>query len=91
MVEAQRLRDATLAEAVLAERAAVPGRPVVLITGNGHARRDRGVPALLARAAVGLEVLTIGQLESAPEAPPPFDLWLVTAPAERSDPCDTFR
>jgi uncharacterized iron-regulated protein len=90
MVEAQRLRDAWLARAALAAHAETGG-PVVVITGNGHARRDWGVPALLARAAPDLSVLTVGQYEETAEDAPPFDLWLVTEPAERPDPCAAFR
>jgi uncharacterized iron-regulated protein len=51
MVEAQRLRDAALAEATVAayEHARLDDdRPqVVVITGNGHAREDWGAPAML--------------------------------------------
>ena len=89
MVEAQRLRDAGLARAVLQALAEVGG-PVVVIAGTGHARRDWGVPAALARAAPGLSVLSIGQLEADPGADAPFDLWLVTEPAPREDPCAVF-
>ena len=46
MVEAQRLRDATFARAVIAALE-THGGPVILITGNGHARMDWGVPAYL--------------------------------------------
>jgi uncharacterized iron-regulated protein len=89
MVEAQRLRDAALARA--ARRAlAETGGPVAVITGNGHARRDRGVPALLARAAPGLSVVSIGQLKAPPSSAAPFDFWLVTEPADRGDPCAAF-
>ena len=49
MVEAQRLRDAALAEGVLAALAESSG-PVVVITGNGHARLDWGAPRMLERA-----------------------------------------
>lgn len=91
MVAAQRLRDAELARTALAALAETGG-PVAIITGNGHARTDWGVPALLAAAAPGVRVLSIGMLEAAPDgAPPPFDLWLVTAPADRPDPCAAFR
>lgn len=90
MVEAQRLRDAWLARAAI-EAHEQSGGPVVIITGNGHARADWGVPVLLEAAAPELSVLAIGQFEDAPETPPPFDLWLVTEPAERPDPCDVFR
>lgn len=90
MVEAQRLRDAWLAEAVVEAHAATGG-PVAVITGNGHARRDWGVPRYIAEAAPGLTVLSIGQYEvEAPDAAP-FDFWLVTDAAERPDPCEAFR
>ena len=90
MVEAQRLRDAVLADAVLKAWRATGG-PVVLITGNGHARRDSGVPAMLAKAAPDLSVFSIGQYEESAPADPPFDLYLVTPAAEREDPCLAFR
>lgn len=88
MVEAQRLRDAVLAQAAIA--AAAEGGPVVVITGNGHARTDWGVPAKLARAAPELTVLSIGQLESAPEDMPPYDRWIVSEAPDRDDPCAAF-
>jgi len=90
MLAAQRLRDAELARVALAALAETGG-PVAVITGNGHARTDWGVPALIARAAPGVTVLSLGQLEAAPDAPPPFDLWLVTDPHPRPDPCAAFR
>lgn len=90
MVEAQRLRDAALAGAVVAAMAETGG-PVALITGNGHARRDWGVPRMLALALPEAIVLTVGQFEDDPEDTVPFDLWLVTEPAEREDPCAAFR
>ncbi len=89
MVEAQRLRDAALARAVL-QAMQETGGPVAVITGTEHARKDRGVPAALALAAPGLHVLAIGQTEEDPGADAPFDLWLVTAPAPRPDPCAAF-
>lgn len=91
MVEAQRYRDAVLARAVLMALAEDGPGPVALITGNGHARTDWGVPAALREADAGLQVLSIGQLESAPEGAAPYDLWLVTEAAERGDPCEAFR
>ena len=56
------LRDAALARAVVKAMDATGG-PVAVITGNGHARRDQGIPAVLAAAAPDLTVLSIGQIE----------------------------
>lgn len=89
MVQAQRLRDAALARAVVQAHEATGG-PVVVITGNGHARRDQGVPASLAQAMPDLSVLSVGQLEGAGGAAPPYDLWIVTPILPRDDPCDAF-
>lgn len=90
MVEAQRLRDQTMAEAALAalDRGL---RPVVVITGTGHARRDQGIPAALAAARPGLKVWALGQVEQAAPPDSPFDAVNVTAPAPREDPCLAFR
>ena len=90
MVAAQRLRDATIARATL-RALDETGGPVAVVTGTGHARLDRGVPHYLAAARPGLSVISVGQLEAVPDEPPPFDLWLVTAPADRLDPCAAFR
>ena len=93
MAEVQRLRDAELARvAVQAHRAT--GGPVVVIAGSGHARTDRGIATYVAAAAPDLAVLSIGQIEAAPRTSPgpqPYDLWLVTDPHPRSDPCAAFR
>ncbi|PQO24797.1 hypothetical protein C2I36_00870 [Rhodobacteraceae bacterium WD3A24] len=89
MVEAQRLRDAALALAAIRAHAA-HGGPVAVITGNGHARTDHGVPATLARAAPELSVLSVGQVEEE-SAAAPFDRVVVTSAPERAqDPCTVF-
>lgn len=90
MIDAQRLRDGRLAQAAL-EALAATGGPVAVIAGSGHARTDWGAPALVARAAPEVTVLSLAFLEAEPEEPAPFDLWLVTPPAEREDPCAAFR
>jgi len=90
MVAAQRLRDAELARQVILAHAATGG-PVAVITGNGHARSDWGVPRVLAQAAPELTTLSLGQLEAPPEGTAPYDLWRVTPPIDRPDPCDAFR
>lgn len=86
MVDVQRLRDATLARAVV-QAMADTGGPVAVITGNGHARRDQGLTLPLARVAPDLSVLTIAQFEETAPATPPFDLWLLTPTIPRDDPC----
>ncbi len=92
MVAAQRLRDAAFATTV-AKAVATYGSPVVLITGNGHARRDWGVPVYLSRVAPEIDIHIVGQFEAAPEPgyAELFDAWIVTEPAEREDPCAVFR
>ena len=90
MVEAQRLRDAAFAQATIAALEKF-GAPVVLITGNGHARRDWGVPAYLARVAPDASVLSVGQGENGGDPGGIFDaVW--DAPAtDRPDPCTAFQ
>lgn len=91
MVAAQRLRDGALAQAVV-QALSQSGGPVVVITGNGHARRDWGVPLKLARVLPDVPVLALGQLEQAPAGTvPPYDLWIVTDSPPRPDPCAAFR
>lgn len=90
MVAIQRLRDAMLADAAL-RAAKDTGGPVVVITGTGHTRTDWGAPAALAMAAPDLQVLSIGQYELPVAGSAPNDLWLVTDPHPRPDPCAAFR
>lgn len=90
MVRIQRLRDAMLARAALTAHEDTGG-PVVVITGNGHARRDWGMPALLALAAPELEVHVIGQTENEMPLVGGFDEVLSAPPAQRDDPCEAFR
>ncbi|MDD7970580.1 ChaN family lipoprotein [Roseinatronobacter alkalisoli] len=89
MVAIQRLRDAMLAQAALDAHDATGG-PVVVITGTGHTRTDWAAPALVAMAAPELRTLSIGQFESPPDTPA-HDMWLVTAPHPRPDPCAAFQ
>lgn len=86
---AQYARDATMAQAVVAAAEANPGARIILIAGNGHARKDVGVPRHLARLKPGLKVLSIGLLEGeARDAP--FDHVWRTPEFEREDPCAAF-
>ena len=101
LARAQIARDATLA-LVLRDYA---GRGVVLLTGNGHARKDIGVPLFL--GALRGRSVSIGLLERSPgDAGAPraahdadddgapsaraFDVIFLTPPQPRPDPCRTL-
>jgi uncharacterized iron-regulated protein len=100
LVLAQRARDAQLA---LRTAAAVGEHGAILVAGDGHARRDRGVPAWLAREAPARTVVAVGHLEVKAGQPHPddygeeigatlpFDFVLFTPAAEREDPCLELR
>lgn len=102
LVLAQRARDVQMALRVLG--AAGDGKGGVLITGDGHARTDRGVPAWLERIHPGAAVVSIGLVEADPElrwprqyaaeygsGSFPFDYVVFTPRAEREDPCEQLR
>lgn len=88
MVDFQRLRDAVLARAAV-RAVEETGGPVVVITGNGHARTDRGVPEVLRRVRPRLRVFSLGQSEG-DRIRGRFDAVLDSPPAERPDPCAVF-
>lgn len=88
-VDQQRFRDAVFARATVQASERLGG-PIVVITGNGHARRDWGMPVYLTAAVPDLKVLSIGQITQAdPDAP--FGLWRITEPVDRPDPCAAFK
>ncbi|MCK0149987.1 ChaN family lipoprotein [Marivita sp. S6314] len=91
MVDIQRLRDAELAYSAVQAFEAYGG-PVVVITGNGHARLDWGAPVYLMEAAPGVRIAALGQAEDGAGAPlGAFDLVETSPPADRGDPCEAFR
>jgi uncharacterized iron-regulated protein len=87
MAAAQRARDRALAAAL----ADAPGDGAVLIAGNGHVRRDLGVPLYLPRPCLSLGLL---EVEAGKSDPPdyvlPFDFVWFTPRAKREDPCNAF-
>ncbi|MGH1367809.1 MAG: ChaN family lipoprotein [Maritimibacter sp.] len=89
MVELQRLRDATLAREALDAFDEVGG-PVVVITGNGHARKDWGVPSYLAQVRPELRVVSLGQSEDGTLPEGGFDMIIDAPSVERDDPCAAF-
>ena len=91
---AQRARDAALALSLLE----AAGAPALLIAGNGHVRRDYGVPPLLAARAPTARVVSVGFVEVAAGATPDpaglrgrYDYVWFTPPVEREDPCAGLR
>jgi uncharacterized iron-regulated protein len=92
MVEAQRFRDAGLADSALWARTMTGGGQVVVITGNGHADLERGMPQALRYADPEVDIVSLGQLEAEPEEDlaDAFDFVIVTEAVERPDPCAAF-
>lgn len=88
MARSQLARDAVMA-AVLREHAA---RGVVLLAGNGHVRRDIGVPAWFDAPTLA-RVFAVGFLERGNPAPPAsaFDAEVTTVAAPRPDQCAALR
>jgi uncharacterized iron-regulated protein len=83
MARAQIARDAVLAKSLRPYLA----RGVILLTGNGHARRDIGVPRHLA-AEDQPRAWSIGLLEEGNEERSRlFDVALVSPEQDRPDPC----
>jgi uncharacterized iron-regulated protein len=100
MAAAQRYRDAHLAAAFLA--AAKRHGPAILITGNGHVRKDRGVPWYLRGARIAPTIFLLLEVEEGkadptlyaprdPDGKPAADLVIFTPRAERPDPCEKLR
>ncbi|WP_409202444.1 ChaN family lipoprotein [Sulfitobacter sp. S190] len=90
MVDAQRLRDMALADAAV-QAHDLTGGPVVVITGNGHAREDWGVPALLRQARPDLKVFALGQGEGGNMPDGGFAAMTDADAPPRGDPCAAFR
>jgi uncharacterized iron-regulated protein len=95
LARAQVARDAALLAAVRPHA----GRGVVLLTGNGHARSDLGVPYLMS-ADERARTVTVGLLEAAAAEGDDealdglrrlFDVAFVTPRHPRPDPCEPLR
>jgi uncharacterized iron-regulated protein len=89
MIEAQRFRDAGLADAALWARTITgPEAKVVVIAGTGHADLQTGVPAMIAIAEPEVRVLSLGQFEADPGRAGAFDAYMLAPSPERDDPCE---
>jgi uncharacterized iron-regulated protein len=86
LVASQVARDQFMARAVQAHAA----RGAVLLAGNGHVRRDIGVPRWLEPGWRERSV-AIGLLEEGNPGGAAFDFALVTPAQPRGDPCATMR
>ena len=88
MAQAQFARDAVMADAL---RRGARGGSAVLLAGNGHVRRDIGVPRWLGDAKA--RSFAVGYLEITDDSTPvaAFDAVVRTAVAERADPCAEFK
>jgi uncharacterized iron-regulated protein len=83
LARAQIARDAVLARSIRPHI----GTGVILLTGNGHARRDVGVPRHLGEAERD-RAWSIGLLEEGNDDPPSaYDVAFVSPPHPRGDPC----
>jgi len=102
MSDVQRFRDATMADSLFSGG---DGKGAILIAGNGHVRRDRGVPLYLERRGVKPdEILSVMHIEvedgktdpaayapRAPDGTPAVDFIWFTPRQERPDPCEGLR
>ena len=86
MALAQVARDQFMARQV--ERYA--SRGVLLLAGNGHVRRDLGVPRWLTPASQQ-RARAVGYLEQDGLPPGAFDLTVVSPVQPRQDPCASLR
>lgn len=91
MRTAQAVRDAAMTEVLLQSGA---DGPAWLIAGNGHVRKDMGVPRMLRILAPKKKVVVVGFLERGAEDTLPaatlakwYGVVVVTPPAQREDPC----
>lgn len=88
IVNAQVARDVWMAKMILAQRP----RDVVLLAGNGHVRKDIGVPRWLALAAPGLRVVSEGYEEKGKTVRPgTYDVTHLVPAQPRPDPCAALK
>ncbi|MCA0243167.1 MAG: ChaN family lipoprotein [Proteobacteria bacterium] len=91
MRAAQRLRDASMAAALLAA-ADAGAKPALLVAGNGHVRSDLGVPVLLRAQRPALRIVSVCFVESDASTMPCDYRWITPGPpTPRQDPCAGFK
>ena len=89
---AQRARDASMLEAMMD----TVHKPVILLAGNGHVRKDYGIPTLL--ASTDKAFVSIGFLQMDAVTPDElkvynqqYDYVWLTGAVKRDDPCAAFK
>ena len=86
LANAQVARDQYMASLIAAQA----GRGVVLLAGNGHVRRDIGVPRWLP-ADLRSRSHAVGTLETGDDSAAAYDEVVYVAPQVRPDPCADLR
>lgn len=90
---AQRARDAAMFSAL--RHADL--RPAILVAGNGHVRKDYGIPSLIRHHLPDAKYVSIGFIEDTPEINigqelrDQYDYVWITEPAQRDDPCKMMK
>lgn len=87
----QRLKDASFSQLLLKHQ------PSILIAGNGHIRKDYGVPQILSSLDPKLKITSVGFIEEDDWKPEyvaslasQYDYVWVTLNTQRDDPCKDF-
>ena len=87
----QRATDISMATALITHR------PSVLVAGNGHVRRDYGVPQVLSALEPSLKISSVGLYESGTDRAElikslagRYDFVWLTDDTQRTDPCADF-
>lgn len=75
----------------------IKNKPALLVAGNGHVRKDYGVPQVLAATDAALKIVSIGFYEQSSDMGEQlqslgakYDFVWFTEPAKRENPCENF-
>jgi uncharacterized iron-regulated protein len=94
MVAAQQARDRSMAESLVAWHHQT-GKPVILLAGNGHLRKDTAVPLWLQQLDPGARVVSVAILEPEqmhdPKLAGVYDETFEVPLQARADPCVALR
>jgi uncharacterized iron-regulated protein len=90
MLRAQQARDAQMAQTLLQAKAQMGVRYVILLAGNGHVRKDFGVPRYLRAASPRAKIFSWGFVETPlgeASSNTVYDEVVGSLPERRADPC----